>query len=216
VQPVRRGRFNVLRAGCSILFSIAWLGFSVLWLLMAWFMGAPLAFQLFGVPFVLIGVGMLSRAIWMQLVRPVAISRTLGPAEITISRNWLRVGESFTIRFRQAIRREVEIRRVVIQTILRETAESGSGSNHTIVTHDNIVEEYVGAGRHLYARDDLTEECQMRIPRDAVHSFTAPNNKLQWIVRVRVDLPSLPDVEEEVEVMVRAELALERHDGHPV
>ena len=40
-----------------------------------------------------------------------------------------------------------------------------------------------------------------------MHSFVGQHNRLDWYVRVNVDLPNLPDVWEELLFTVRPELA---------
>jgi hypothetical protein len=48
-----------------VLFAIPWTGFAVFWMVNAWRMGSDLWFALFGLPFVLVGLGMLSAPLWL-------------------------------------------------------------------------------------------------------------------------------------------------------
>jgi len=207
VRPLQRDRSTLIKAGCTFLFGVVWTAGSLIWVSSAWFLGAPWFFILFGSVFVLIGFGMLGRSIWTGLIRTVVGGHYFGPPEIALSDEPLRVGQSFTLRYRQPVRREVQFRRVVIQTILRETAIYRRGTDTYTVTHDHLIEEHVGEGRRLYANDDLTEERRMKIPRDAMHTFVATHNRLDWYVRVNVDVPNMPDVWEELTFQVLPRLA---------
>jgi hypothetical protein len=209
MRPLQRDRSTLIKAGCTFAFGLFWTGFSVIWVSFAWFMGAPWPFLLFGSVFVLVGLGMLGRSLWTGLIRPVAVGHYFGPSELALSDEPLRVGQAFTLRYRQKIHREVQFRRVVIQLVLRETATYRRGTDTYTVHHDHVIDEQVGEGRHLYANDELVEERRMQIPRDGMHSFDAGHNKLTWIARVNVDLPMLPDVWEETPFNVLPRLAEE-------
>ncbi|AFY57622.1 hypothetical protein Riv7116_5227 [Rivularia sp. PCC 7116] len=62
-QPVPR--FLTASSIGSFLFAIPWTAFAVFWMLMA--STASILFALFGIPFVLVGFGMLSSPIWLRL-----------------------------------------------------------------------------------------------------------------------------------------------------
>jgi hypothetical protein len=47
----------------------------------------------------------------------------------------------------------------------------------------------------------------MAIPSEAMHTFIADNNKLQWFVRVHVDIVDWPDLEENYEIRVMPQKA---------
>jgi hypothetical protein len=209
VRQLKPDRSKLIKAGCVFAFAVFWTGISLTWVGAAWSFGAPWFFTIIGVPFVLFGFGMLGWSIWTGLIRTVTVGRYFGPPEIVISDEQLRVGQAFTLRYRQPVRREIQLRRVVIQTILRETAIYRRGTDTYTVTHDRVIEEHVSEGRRLYANDEVTEERRMRIPPDAMHSFDDHHNKLTWYVRVNVDLPTLPDVWEETIFSVEPELAAE-------
>jgi hypothetical protein len=207
VRPLQRDRSTLVKAGCAFVFGLFWTGFSLFWVTSAWMLGAPTLFVAFGVPFVLAGFAMLGWSVWTGLVRTVAVGHYFGPPEISLSEEPLRVGQAFRLSLRQPVRREVQFRRVVIQTLLRETAIYRRGTDSRTVHFDHIAEEYVSEGRRLYANDELAEQPSMRIPSDAMHSFTASRNRLEWFVRVKVDLPNLPDVWEELKFEVLPRLA---------
>jgi hypothetical protein len=69
-------------------------------------------------------------------------------------------------------------------------------------TRDQVVLTHTSSEQHVAAGSDLTDECELQIPRDAMHTFDAPHNKLEWLIRVVVDLPSQPDIQAEVSFTV--------------
>ena len=209
MRPLQRDRSSVFKAGCAIIFALVWTAFSLFWLAFSWFMGASLPMQVFGLVFVAIGFSMLGRALWTGVVRPIMVGRVFGEPTIWISDDPLRVGQTFTVRYRQQVRRGVQIRRVVLQTVMRESATSGSGTDRSTVTHDHVIQEYVSEGRRLYANDEIVEEWRTQIPPDGMHSFDGGNNQLLWLVRVNVEVERFPDVWEEMPFTVNARLAQE-------
>ena len=48
----------------AFLFAIPWTAFAVFWMFGSWYQSESVPFTLFGVPFVLIGIGMLSSPLW--------------------------------------------------------------------------------------------------------------------------------------------------------
>jgi len=196
----------VFKAGCAIVFALVWTTFSLVWLAFGWFMGASLPMQVFGLIFVIMGFSMLGRALWTGLVRPIVVGRVFGEPNIWISEDPLRVGQTFTIRYRQQVRRGVEIRRTVLQVILRESATSGSGTDRSTVTHDHVIQEYASEGRRLYANDEILEEWRTQIPSDGMHTFRGGNNDLLWLVRANVEVERFPDVWEEMPFTVNGRL----------
>ena len=193
------------------LFGLVWTGFSLVWVSFAWFFGAPWFFVLFGCVFVAFGLAMLGWSIWTGLIRTVAVGHFFGPPEIALSDEPLRVGQAFRLSYRQPVRREVQLRRVLIQIVFRETAIYRRGTDTYTVYHHHVIEEYASEGRRLYANDELAEQPSMRIPDDAMHSYTGAHNRLEWLVRVNVDLPNLPDVWEELTFEVLPALVGEAH-----
>jgi hypothetical protein len=206
VRPLQRDRSSVFKAGCAIIFALFWTAFSLIWLAFGWFMGASLPMQVFGLIFVAMGFSMLGRALWTGLIRPIMVGRMFGEPNIRISDDPLRVGQAFMVRYRQQVRRGVEIRRTVLQVILRESATSGSGTDRSTVTYDHVIQEYASEGRRLYANDEILEEWRTQIPSDAMHTFDGGNNQLLWLVRVNVEVERFPDVWEEMPFTVNGRL----------
>ena len=58
---------------------------------------------------------------------------------------------------------------------------------------------------HFEAGQTTQSEGHMTIPPNAMHSFRATNNQLQWLLRVLVNAQGWPDVKDEYDLMVLAE-----------
>ncbi len=126
----------------------------------------------------------------------------IGKPQIALSRDTLRVGESFVLEYTHRFPRSVHIRRVVVELILRERVSfrahhhtRGGVSHHTrTLTHDHIVQEIEKPGGHFQAGETLHHRFALRIPPNAMHSFAVHHNHLLWRVRVRLDIPHQPDL----------------------
>jgi hypothetical protein len=186
------------RAGLLV-FALLWTGFSLTWMALAWTTGAGF-FALFGLPFVLVGFGMMG---WC--VKPFVERTRLGPPEATVSSERLRPGETFTFVYRQPIKQALDIRRVSVQLIQREAATYTQGTDTTTVRYDLPYQEFEQPPRHWREGETLLEQHTLKIPADAMHTFTAKNNKIQWLVQVRIEIPRFSTVQEEYELMVLPE-----------
>ncbi len=184
--------------GCLLVFALFWTGFSVFWTAMASLGGG--LFGLFGLPFIAIGIGLLAWA-----AKPWVVGMKLGPAEARCQPESLRPGEAFSFTYRQAVRKPVDVTRVTIDFLFRESATYRQGTDTYTVTHDRPIDHYQRAGRRYEVGDTLLEELSWKVPEDGMHSFSASNNKLQWLIRVKIELAGWPDVNETYEVHVRPE-----------
>lgn len=185
--------------GCLLGFAVIWTGFSLFWTVMALASGAGLM-ALFGLPFLAIGVGLLASGVapWIAGIK-------LSPPEVTLSRDALRPGEEFSLRFKQEVRKPVDVTRMTFQLVFRETATYRRGTNTVTVTHELPIEEWEQPGGRFETGRTLLEERALRVPPEGMHTFIANRNKLQWFLKVNVQLPNWPDVKEEYEVRVLPE-----------
>ena len=142
--------------------------------------------------FALIGLAIAAGALYQFLAlfnpRPV----------LTASAGAVPLGGSLGVRWRFTgnVRR---LARVTISLMAREEATYRRG---TTTTTDRSV--FVNT-----ALLDITDRAQMSggsvkadIPRELIHTFTAPNNKIVWILRVAGDIPKWPNVSAEFPITV--------------
>jgi hypothetical protein len=216
VQQFRSDPAAWARVGVFFVAGLIFLAVSLPWVLAGWSSRGLSLFAVFGIPFVLVGAGMVGWSLWVAAIRPLVVGHYLDPAEIALSKDMLRVGEAFTVRYRQAVRRDLRINQVTVQLLMTESARYRRGTDDYTVTHHHIVQEFTSEGRRLYARDQLAEDRELRIPRDAMHSFGSDHNRLEWVVRIAVDLPTAPNVLEVREIMVLPQLAARDDDGRSV
>jgi Protein of unknown function (DUF3592) len=148
---------------------------------------------LFLIPFQLIGLGLIGGVFYQVLAlanpRPtITLSSRTVPVGGSISFEWQlsgAVGRIRTLRLTLEGREEAKYRRgtdtytdtnVFHKTTIVETSESMA-----------------------IARGTATA----RIPRDTMHSFDAPNNKIVWTLKLHGDINRWPDVDESFDVTVK-------------
>lgn len=207
MQPVRPNMNKLVGAGCQMVFGVMFTVFATSWLSFTWLSGAPWHFVIIGLPFLGVGLGMLAYGAWALIIRRSLVGMAFGQASADISPPTIRVGDVVQVRYEQEVRRNLEIRGVRIQLVLREHATYRRGTNTYNVYHDQVVDQYEAPGRALSSGSLLTEECSLRIPVDSMHSLQAPRNRLIWLVTFAVDAPAAPDVREEVVIGVIPDLA---------
>jgi hypothetical protein len=216
MHPISKGWTSSIRSGCMLAFGVVWTLFALSFFGIAWVAGAPWFFQVFAVPFVLVGVALVGSGIWTLLIRPALLARYFGPASAALSSEQVRVGDRLTDRYEQPVKTDVEIGPIRMLLILREWAQYRRGTDTYTVTHDNSVDTYEAPGRRMYRGDTISEEHSFLVPSDSMHSVIATHNKLLWLVKVSVAVPAAPDVAEELPFEVVPELAEEANGGNTI
>jgi hypothetical protein len=135
--------------------------------------------------------------------------------ELDVPDTPLRVGEPFSVSYRRRCKRATDVSRIRLELVLRETVEytaEGRGRDGTYtytetVTHDDITQDFVVAGRRFEPGQTINENRTFRIPADGMHSFTADHNRIEWYVVAHMDMPKSGDDSWEEKLTVLPELA---------
>ena len=123
----------------------------------------------------------------------------LGKPSIRLDRETLRVGEAVNVDYAHNFSKPATINRLVAQLILRErvTFRSYDYNSKRMTTrtrlHDHVIQEVESPGGSFLSGQSLHRRFTLRVPPDSMHSFAAPRNQLQWLVRITLDLPRQPD-----------------------
>lgn len=188
--------FNMNQPGCLFLFGLFWVGFSSIFVIIG-LTQDNIAFALFGLLFVLVGVGILGFALFSYYTR-----FRIGRPEITISEQTLRVGESFTVSYLHSFNRNVQVDGIRVALIFKETATYQRGTDTTTVTHDHIIAEFEEPGGRFQAGHLIQQSYDLQIPPTGMHTLKVRRNKLEWFVRFQMNVPKLPDLVEQFELDV--------------
>ncbi|RMG89515.1 MAG: hypothetical protein D6706_21245 [Chloroflexi bacterium] len=154
-------------------------------------------FLLFGCVPILVGLGFIAWAGFNFITQ-----QTLGKPEVLISNTTLAVGEPFTVQVIHTFRRGLQVDRVLAQLVFRETATYQQGTDTRTVTHEEIIEETEWPGGYFSSGHFFQNSVEMQIPRDGMHTLNVRRNQLQWFVRLKMEIPRLPDYIEEHELIV--------------
>lgn len=154
------------------------------------------AFFLFAITVILL-VGTRS-ALFRYIAR-----RKLGPVDVQLSTEEVRAGEAVacTIRFRPRV--EAELKEATIELKAKEEVTKGSGKNrrtYTEVVHDENVT--LATDRRVMADEGVVLEGKLQVPTTASPSFYAPDNTLEWLFVIHLNLRGWPDWKREFPVEV--------------
>ncbi len=128
------------------------------------------------------------------------------PPAISLSVSPVLVGEKVTARFVQAPKRGVKINRVTVRVICRESATYTHGTNTSTVTHEISKQEHVLLeNQHASPLQALEGEFEIVVPDDAMHSFSANHNSIQWTIESHTDIAGWPDYKHSVSFDVAAQ-----------
>ena len=144
------------------------------------------------IPFVLVGVGLVAFFFYQVLA-------TFNPRpHLTLADGHLTPGGETTLRW-QLHGRPGRLRKLTIELEGRESARYRRGTDthtdhHVFFSHE-LVSEHSFLNFHR-------GEVALRLPERTMPSFEATNNKIEWRLKVRGDIPSWPDVIDDFEITV--------------
>ncbi len=195
VVEVRRGKVyphSILRVGTPPGCQFGCIGgFTLLWnailspFLVAviddWNRGRPVQWMaaLFIIPFVLVGLGLIGATIFAGLNW--FVSMLVGRVEVEISDHPITPGA--TIRIHLAQVGLFPLARVSVWLVCTEEATYVAGTN-TSTAKKEIAKQSVATPDESPTEGRLPLAAEFAVSRDAMHSFDAPNNKINWTVRV--------------------------------
>ena len=169
------------------------------------------------VVFLAIGVFFVLGATGRYLRRGIVTMRVADP-DVVVPDKPLRLGEQFSVSYRQGWKRATEVSGIRFELVLRETAQhttydSRSGPSTTTHTHDDVAQDFAVAGQRFEPGQVISETCMFRIPeKNGMHTFVATNNRIEWYVMACVEMQRWPDFRWEHELTVLPEF-LELTDG---
>jgi hypothetical protein len=201
MKPLKKPHKSPFGQGCFLGFALFWTGFSVFMFIMAWNDSEIIGMAFISI-FVLIGLIMLTAALWRYFSR----LRLAAPV-LMISNTELQVGERFNLEYQQTFKVAGEIAGASVSLMKQEAATYTQGTSTYTDRHKDTVETYDIPGHRVEAGEVLRESFSMAIPVDAMHTFIANNNKIQWFIHVHVDLLNWPDLDEDYEIRVLAQKA---------
>ncbi len=124
------------------------------------------------------------------------VASTWGDASLTLPRHTIRLGENFAVDFHQEINNPSKSAqaKITAATVCSEWVRYNSGSStHTRTSAVWRSELVSHGGPRPSDGADLRASFQVTIPADLPPSFELRDNRLRWMLEVRVATPSFPD-----------------------
>lgn len=199
MRSLRASRASRAGRGCLLIFAGFWTAFSLVWTYFAW-RGSDGWMWLFGVPFIAIGILLFASSLWRTFS-----SLRVAPPEIAVSKTELHPGESFTVVYHQRFRLPTTLQDCRVELLFRESATYTQGTDTRTDTNEQVEAFFEGPAGHFEAGAEVRRDGTLQIPPDAMHSFKAQHNKLEWFVRVHVDVQEWPDMVELYDLTVLSE-----------
>lgn len=151
---------------------------------------------LFMVPFVAVGVGLIYGSF-----RQLLVSTGVGPTLIEISQHPLRPGKEYEMLLSQG--GNLTIRQLEVHLVCREKATYCQGTD-TVTDTEVIHRLPVLQQENINVEAGMPYEtrCHFHIPADAMHSFLAQHNAINWKLSVEVEVARWPDFQRDFPVVV--------------
>ncbi len=149
--------------------------------------GALLMFAAFLIPLAAIG----GAIYWF---RKKAISGRVGDVQIVAPAMVVCPNEEWPCTLSFTPRKTFRINEISVRLLVQEAATSGSGTSSTTYTHTLYDEKQVlrDAGQ-LISGSPFHEQIRIPLPDTDAWSLTIDDNKLTWVMDVRIDIPRWPD-----------------------
>jgi hypothetical protein len=192
MKPLNKPRGSLMGQGCFLAFALLWTGFSVFMFVMAW-----REKEAFISLFLVIGLVMIVAALWRFFSK-----LRLSAPMLMISHTELCVGERFNLDYQQTFKGASDVTKASISLVFQEAATYTQGTDTRTDRHDIVVETHEIPGRRFESGEVLQQSFSMMVPADAMHTFIAKNNELQWLIRVHVDIVDWPDMKEDYPIRV--------------
>lgn len=198
-QHKEQGRKAAL--GCGIF----WLIIVVCFMVPVMLDGGTILSIVFAVPFLAVGVGLTA---WG--VAPAIRAMKITPPEIHVSSDAVRLGETFDFRFHQEFKDKLHVDFARAEFVMRETAIYRRGTDTCTVTHEIPVETREIPAGDFESGERLDLSHRFTVPPDGMHTFIAPRNRIEWVIKVKVSIARWPDVNEDYPIQVLPE----QYRGH--
>lgn len=127
-------------------------------------------------------------------IRKKAIAGRLGEVEISTPVAIVGPGEAWPCELSFTPKKTFRVNEIAAKVLARESATSGSGTNST--THRHTVyeqSEIIMPAGLLVAGERFAEVLKIPLPETDAWSLEASDNKIEWTVEVRIDIPRFPD-----------------------
>ena len=180
---------------------VAWNGAVSVFVVMAvrsFLAGAPdWLMTLFIVPFLVVGVALV--VVFARLLRQAA---GIGPTLVEISDHPLLPGKRYRVFLSQS--GNLTLKSIEVSLICEEEAVFRQGTNARTESREVFCQSlYAGAGAIIRPGEPLEAECDLPIPAEAMHSFRASHNQVQWKLIVRGEIVGWHGLQRSFAVVVR-------------
>jgi hypothetical protein len=160
--------------------------------------GAPdWLMTLFIVPFLAVGIALV--VVFARLLR---FAAGIGPTLVEISDHPLLPGNCYRLFLSQS--GNLRLKSIEVSLICEEEAVFRQGTNARTESREVFRQSlHVGAGAIIRPNEPLEAECDMPIPGEAMHSFRASHNQVQWKLIVQGEIVGWRSFQRSFPVVVR-------------
>jgi hypothetical protein len=106
----------------------------------------------------------------------------------------LRVGEPFSMRYRQRWKRASKVSRIRFElkfqeTVYYSTTDAAGRTYRAALFHDDVIQGFTVAGRRFKRGQTINQRCAFQIPPNGMHTFYSSNHRIEWYVTARIEMP---------------------------
>lgn len=134
------------------------------------------------------------------------MSTLLGLPDVLMSAVLLKRGDTLQVHYKQSFKRNAALQSLNFTLVLKESATYDQGTSTVTETHDQVMDQIADFDVHITSDAGIDRQLSFKVPEDAMHSFEAYRNKLEWYLRVKIDIPNFPDFHRNYKLKVLPEV----------
>lgn len=140
-------------------------------------------------------------------VKAILAASLLDPPSVTISQSPLYLGEFFTAEVVQRVKKAATIQSVTVTLLCREWVQYTQGTDTRTETHDvYTVKKTLDLRGTIAPPDSIRGRLEFQIPEEGMHSFTASDNRVIWLIHMHTDVADWPDYSADFELSIAPRL----------
>jgi hypothetical protein len=138
----------------------------------------------------------------VMLIWNILIGAHLAEPQMFVSSNLAQRGDEIRVMYRQQLLKNIEFTHITLQLVVREWVRYSCGTDTCTTQHDTVYQEKDYAGETRSKGDLLDRRVAFTLPTDAMHTFIASDNKIYWLIKIKLEMIGYSPYEEVFEVQV--------------
>lgn len=124
---------------------------------------------------------------FVNIIHHVRKRMIIASPRIAISALQAKGGDTLDVIYAQKFKARTNVKILQMQVVLRERATYTQGTDTYTVTHDHVMQDISLPPQVFRRGEHLQRNWKINIPPHAMHTFKGNNNKLLWLILIKLE-----------------------------